>query len=186
MGKVDPRSGIFVCCKGVHDTILENSSAKDYSKTSDIVQTLDSLINQEIMEMLDEGAMKKVKYHVPGYGKSSMYKLKSSQQAYSIQALQNGLLEILSREKWEVLYCLNCLILSAFVHELKKLCEICLVGISLRVSLPLIWIRTCSQNFFKTIKGTNSSIEVVKHSSSDISRRYSSNGKDVKGNFNEQ
>ena len=99
MGKVDPRSGISVCCKGVDDTILENSSAKDYSKTSDIVQTLDSLINQEIMEMLDEGAMKKVKYHVPGYGKSSMYKLKSFQQAYSIQALQNGLLEILSREK---------------------------------------------------------------------------------------
>ena len=52
--------------------------------------------------MLDEGAMKKVKYHVPGYGKLSIYKLKSSQQAYSIQALQNGrfaLLEILSQEK---------------------------------------------------------------------------------------
>ena len=47
MGKVDPRSEILVCFKGVHDIILENSSAKDYSKTSDIVQTL------EIMEMLE-------------------------------------------------------------------------------------------------------------------------------------
>ena len=31
--KTDPRSGNFICGKGVRDTILENSSAKDYSKT---------------------------------------------------------------------------------------------------------------------------------------------------------
>ena len=31
--KTDPRSGNFICGKGVSDTILENSSAKDYSKT---------------------------------------------------------------------------------------------------------------------------------------------------------
>ena len=31
--KTDPRSGNFIYGKGVRDTILENSSAKDYSKT---------------------------------------------------------------------------------------------------------------------------------------------------------
>ena len=41
------------------------------------------------------------------------------------------------------------------MHELKKVCEICLIGKSLRVSLPLFWIRTCPQDIFKTIKGTN-------------------------------
>ena len=40
--------------------------------------------------------------------------------------------------------------------------------------------------FFKTIEGINSSIEVAEHSSSDMSRRYSSNEKDVRENFTEQ
>ena len=59
----------------------------------------------------------------------------------------------------------------------KEVCEICLVGKSLWVSLPLFWIRACSQDIFKTIKGTNSSTETAEHSPSDISRRYSSDGK---------
>ena len=59
----------------------------------------ESLTDQEIMEMLDA---KEVESHIPnsylsnilqvqreGWGKSSMYKLKSSQQIYSIQASQN-------------------------------------------------------------------------------------------------
>ena len=70
------------------------------------------------------------------------------------------------------------------MHELKKVCEIYLVGKFLRVSLPLSWIRTCSQDIFKTIKDTNSSTDAAEHSSSDISRRYSSDGKS-KGSFNE-
>ena len=62
-----------------------------------------------------------------------MYKLKSSQQVYSIQAFQNGrftLLEIPSRGKRFYLQDRSerCLFLSATVHELKKVCEICLVG----------------------------------------------------------
>ena len=80
----------------------------------------------------------------------------------------------------------RCLFLSATVHELKKVCEICLVGKSLRVSLPLFWIRACPQDIFKTTKGTNNSNEAAEHSSSDISRRYSSDGKNIRGNFNEQ
>ena len=56
--------------------------------------------------------------------------------------------------------------------ELNKVCKICLVEKSLRVSLPLFWIRSCSQDIFKTIKNINSSIEVVERSSSDISHRY--------------
>ena len=38
LGKVNPRSGNFICSKGVHDTIFEGSSAKDYSRTGDSVQ----------------------------------------------------------------------------------------------------------------------------------------------------
>ena len=72
------------------------------------------------------------------------------------------------------------------MHELKKVCEICLVGKSLRVSLPLFWIRACSQDIFKTIKGTNSPTEAAEHSSSDIPGRYSSDWKNTRGNFNEQ
>ena len=99
-----------------------------------------------------------------------------------MQAFQNGrfaLLEIPSQGKRFSLQDRSerCLFLSATVHELKKMCEIWLVGKSLRVSLPLFWIRTCSENISKTIKGTNSSTETAEHLSSDISRRYCSDGK---------
>ena len=72
------------------------------------------------------------------------------------------------------------------MHELKKVCEICLVGKFLRVFLPLFWIRTCSQDIFKTIEGTNSRTEAAEHSSSYMPRRYSSDQKNIRGNFNEQ
>ena len=99
-------------------------------------KTQELLIDQEIKEMLDKEAIKKVEYHIPdqflsnillikkeGLGKSSMYKLKSSQQLYSMQAFQNGrfaLLEIPSRGKQFSLQGRSerCLFLSAAVHLL--------------------------------------------------------------------
>ena len=51
---------------------------------------------------------------------------------------------------------------------------------------PCFWIRTCSQDIFKSIKGTNSSVKTVEHLFNDISRRWSSDGIDVRENFNEQ
>ena len=41
LGKVNPSSGNLICIKVVHDTILEDSSAKDYSQTDDSVQDTD-------------------------------------------------------------------------------------------------------------------------------------------------
>ena len=38
LGKTDPRLGNFISSKGIRDTILESSSAMDYSKTGDNVQ----------------------------------------------------------------------------------------------------------------------------------------------------
>ena len=38
------------------------------------------------------------------------------------------------------------------MHELTKVCEICKEIFT--SSLPLFWIRACSQDIFKTIKGT--------------------------------
>ena len=64
----------------------------------------------------------------------------------------------------------RCLFLNATVHELKKACEIYLVGKSLRVFLALFWIRNSFQEIFKAIKGANRSNEAAEHSSSDISR----------------
>ena len=79
----------------------------------------------------------------------------------------------------------RCLFLSSIVHELKKVCEIYLVGKSFRVSLSLFWIRACSnKDIFKTIKGANSSTEAA-DSSSDIFRQHFSHGKNIRGNFNE-
>ena len=67
----------------------------------------------------------------------------------------------------------------------NHVCEICLVGKSLRASLPLFWISACSQDIFKTIKGTNSFTEAAEHSSSDISPQYSADGKNIRVIFND-
>ena len=66
----------------------------------------------------------------------------------------------------------RCLFISTTLLDLTKVCEISLVEKSLRVSLPLFWIKAYFQDVFKTIKGTNSSIATVEHSSSHICRRY--------------
>lgn len=66
--------------------------------------------------------------------------------------------------------------------SLKKVCKIRMVEKSLRVSLPLFWIRTWTQDFFKNYLGIHGSNEVVEHLPSDIYRQYFSDGKD-RGNF---
>lgn len=44
----------------------------------------------------------------------------------------------------------------------------------------LFWIsRNCSQDFFETFEGINSSVETVNHSSSDTLQRYSSDMKNI-------
>ena len=86
------------------------------------------------MEILNKGSKKKSGTSIPrsipeqysagkkeGWGKSSLYKLKSSQQVYSIQAFGNGrfaLLEIPSQGKRFSLQDRSekCLFLSATVH----------------------------------------------------------------------
>ena len=71
-----------------------------------------------------------------------MYKVESPQQVYSIETYQDRrftFLEIPSRGKQFSLQDISkrCLFPSAAVHELKIVCEICLVRKSLRVSWPL-------------------------------------------------
>ena len=62
--KTDPRSGNFICGKGVRDTILENSSAKDYSKQVATSKTQELLTDKE-MQILDKGAIKIVEHQYP-------------------------------------------------------------------------------------------------------------------------
>ena len=59
LGKIDPRSGNFVCSKGVRDTILESSSAKEHSKTGENVQNTGIVNKLGIMEVLAKEAIKK-------------------------------------------------------------------------------------------------------------------------------
>ena len=114
-----------------------------------------------------------------------MCKLKSTQQAYSTQAFQNGMFSLPKIPSRGKRLCLQdkskrCLFLSATVYDLKKVCEIRLFGKHIRASLPLFWTRECSQDFFKAFEDSNSSTEAVKHSSSDVSRQYSFDDKDVR------
>ena len=99
-GKSWPRSWNYICSKEVDDTILENSSAKDYSKTEDSVQNTGIVNRSGSYENSGQSSHKKGRISCPrsmpeqyspgvkeGWGKSSIYKLKSTQQSYSIQAL---------------------------------------------------------------------------------------------------
>ena len=106
---------ILSVVKGYVIPFLKISVKRTIPKEVATSKTQELLIDQEITKMLDKGAISKVEHQFPGqflsnillvkkkgWGKSSLYKLKSSQQVYSIQAFQNGrfaLFEIPSREK---------------------------------------------------------------------------------------
>ena len=64
-GKIDPRSGHFICSKRVRDTILEGSSAKGSSRTGDNAQKSGIVNRSEIMEMMGKGAIKKLEHQFP-------------------------------------------------------------------------------------------------------------------------
>ena len=131
LGKIDPRSGNFIHSKRCMIPFLNVPLRRTISKQLTI-----SITHKPISEQYSPSKKE--------WGKSSMYKLKSSQQIYFIQAFQNdrfALLEIPSRGKRfsRKDRSKRCRFLSATVHELKKVCQTCLVGKPLRVSLPLIW-----------------------------------------------
>ena len=97
--KIDPRPENFICRKGVRDTILESSITKEHSKTSGNVQNK-GIVNksgdygnagQRSHNQSGTSIPKQYSAGKKGWGKSPLYKLKSSQQVYSIQAFQNGL-----------------------------------------------------------------------------------------------
>ena len=64
-GKIDPRSGNFICSKGVRDTILTCSSAKDYSKTGSDAQNKGIVNRSGNYGNAGERSHKKMEYHIP-------------------------------------------------------------------------------------------------------------------------
>ena len=65
LGKTDPRSGRFICSKGVRDTILECLSAKDHSKTSDNVQNTGIVIKSGDYGNSGQRSHNKVEHQFP-------------------------------------------------------------------------------------------------------------------------
>ena len=66
LGKIDPRSGNFICSKGIRDTILENSSAKDYSKTGNNFQNTGNVNRSGDYGNAGQRTHKKVEHQFPG------------------------------------------------------------------------------------------------------------------------
>ena len=90
-GKIDPRPGHFICSKRVRDTILEGSSAKGSSRTGDNAQNTGIVNRSEDYGNDGQRSHKKTGTSIPrsipeqysagkkeGWGKSPLYKLKSS------------------------------------------------------------------------------------------------------------
>ena len=90
-GKIDPRPGHFICSKRVRDTILEGSSAKGSSRTGDNAQNTGIVNRSEDYGNDGQRSHKKTGASIPrsipeqysagkkeGWGKSPLYKLKSS------------------------------------------------------------------------------------------------------------
>ena len=90
-GKIDPRSGHFICSKRVRDTILEGSSAKGSSRTGDNAQNTGIVNRSEDYGNDGQRSHKKTGTSIPrsipeqysagkkeGWGRSPLYELKSS------------------------------------------------------------------------------------------------------------
>ena len=65
LGKSDPRSRNSVCSEGVHDTILESSSAKEHSKTSGNVQNTGIVNKSGDYGNAEQRTHKKVEHQFP-------------------------------------------------------------------------------------------------------------------------
>ena len=65
LGKIDLRSGNFIHSKGVRDTILENSSAKDYCKTGGNVQNTEIIKRSRDYWNAGQRSHKKVEHQFP-------------------------------------------------------------------------------------------------------------------------
>ena len=65
LGKIDPRSGNSVCSKGVCDTILESSSAKEHSKAGDNGQNTGIVNKSGDYGNARKRSHKKVKHQFP-------------------------------------------------------------------------------------------------------------------------
>ena len=102
-----------------------------------------------------------------------MYKLKSSQHVYFKQTFENGRFAVLENN-------FLCMINLKFAYFSVSLC------MSTRKFVRFALSGNLSQEIFKTIKCTNSPIDAFEHSCSDISQQYSSDGKDIRVNFNEK
>ena len=158
LGKIDspkPRSGNFICSKGVRDTILESSSAKDYSKIGDSIQNAGIVNRSGDYGHAGQRSHKYVEYHIPGQFLRNilLVKKKDGRNRRCINLKTFNKVIPYKHFKIECLHCLNypleednflckidlkyILFLSVTVHELKKVCEISLFRKSLRVSLPL-------------------------------------------------
>ena len=145
------------------------------------------------MQILDKGATKIVEHQYPDQFLSNILLLRKKDGGNRLCINWKALNKFIPYKhfKMEGLHCLKYLLeIKDFLCkvDLKNACfsvPLCMSSREFVIFawsgklydlLSLFWIRAGSQDIFKTIKGINSSIEVAEHSSSHISRRYSSDG----------
>ena len=80
----------------------------------------------------------------------------------------------------------RCLFLNSTSLIVEEICDVSIIWQSIRVFLPVFWSRPYSKDLHETFKGTNGTFTENQYTFSDISRRYSFDGSNDRGNFNEQ
>ena len=157
-----------------------------------------SLVEQEVLEMLEKGAIQKV---VPKQGQfvSNLFLVvKKDGENRPVINFKNFKKFIpYEHFKMEGLHCLKfpfdqddfqCKIdlkEAYFSVPLDKNSQKFVrfkVRLHIRVFLPLFWARASSMNFYKIINSRNCPLETCQHSNHYLSRRYVANGEDVTKN----
>ena len=162
-----------------------------------------SLVEQEVLEMLEKGAIQKVTraiFEPPKQGQflshlilveekdggnRPVINLKNlSKFIHSLRAFRNGrcaLSKIHSRTGRFPMEdrSQGGIFFSSPQQELSKVCQISKVRQHIRISLLFFWTRASSKNFYKIIKSPNCLLETGQHSNHYLSRRYVANGEDV-------
>ena len=125
-----------------------------------------------------------------GWGEQACDKSKTVESFHPLSTLQNGGYTFsetyVARGRFHVQARFErCILFCTIRQAIQKICQISLVREFVRIPLPMFWVRTSTQDLFKTNENTNLHSAQDKYPCNNLLGRYAFNGNYNRGSTNE-
>ena len=147
------------------------------------------LVQMEIHEMLNQGAVVETPNHLEGEPTSN--KLETPKSVHTLPALEDGRFALSLKHSEEGRLNVQtgfegCILCSSIKSCIQKICAVSLVREVLQVSLPLFWTRPSTKNFYKITQNSSFSVASPEHTKYDLLGRHVVNRPYSRRNINGQ